>query len=694
MNSDEDVFLPGMDFSDEESEYGIDSSELEERQRRSFFDIATRMPQHNTSDRYLSLRKHSRKLFDVDVEFVAPSFTFDPTCDDPEWIGLCNEGRPVVLRGLPKEGKWKAWDMFHDVDSFIEQFGTVKMSVGTGIRAAARYARLSEPSKGLETSSKVFVDYATCVEVDWPLLAHEATVPETQICENAYPRFFEDLYELCPDVAPLDRGSQCVLGGELSGLSWQQNLKGTSLLHTVFLGRQRWALLPTQVAWHGQPAAWWMDERPKMEHRGLIEASLCRGDSIIIPPGWWYSSLNIPEDRVVVSFSNCGLFPATLGASLALLRVEAPRLAAKVVHSIRHLRPQLAIHLQDVDTDQAQPPQVVQGVCRGLDVADYHLDRLHFSQIDVSMFRRRHIPSTNPLIITGLSSWLTSKRSLGFGLEFLQEALDGSLEVPVKQQGASGTISEGTLLVSDFFKLLFDDELVYMADVSIANYFPWLFQDVMVPSYFLHDFNHRTRQRHFAANKTPSLFIGAKGTRSCLHIDQLCSNFWMFLSHGKKHWITFHPDDVEFLSPEYDETEQIHRFQDIDDLVKDSLCSDKLHCARRLDFVLEEGEVLFIPQGTPHQVHNLTETVAISSNFFDQSNVQCTLDKVAAKLEQLKGNQARYDNLETFHKALSEMDWPDLEEDLLFGSASTNKIAGLFPSHVALQHASPMNFRS
>ena len=36
--------------------------------------------------------------------------------------------------------------------------------------------------------------------------------------------------------------------------------------------------------------------------------------------------------------------------------------------------------------------------------------------------------------------------------------------------------------------------------------------------------------------------------------------------------------------------------------------------------VLEAGELLFVPRGSPHAVENLGATVAVSGNFVDASN--------------------------------------------------------------------------
>ena len=40
------------------------------------------------------------------------------------------------------------------------------------------------------------------------------------------------------------------------------------------------------------------------------------------------------------------------------------------------------------------------------------------------------------------------------------------------------------------------------------------------------------------------------------------------------------------------------------------------------------GDVLFVPSGCPHRVENLTQSVAISANFVDPSNLQTVVEEV------------------------------------------------------------------
>ena len=64
-----------------------------------------------------------------------------------------------------------------------------------------------------------------------------------------------------------------------------------------------------------------------------------------------------------------------------------------------------------------------------------------------------------------------------------------------------------------------------------------------------------------------------------------------------KHWTTFHPDDAHLLTPHFDADEQIDRFQPLASLEANEANRERLARARRLDFTLRAGEVLYILTG-------------------------------------------------------------------------------------------------
>ena len=202
--------------------------------------------------------------------------------------------------------------------------------------------------------------------------------------------------------------------------------------------------------------------------------------------------------------------------------------------------------------------------------------------------------------------------------------------------------------------------------MSITRTFPWLHALVRTPRYFAHCFTHRTRTPLSVAHDTPALFVGGADTVSHLHVDQMRSNFWMYVGEGYKHWTCFHPDDTQLLKPTWDDEDQLHRFPALQTLEE---AEGGVAGARRLDFTLGPGETLYIPRGTPHEVCNLTATTAVSANFIDQSNREEATAQARAKAARCAAGSARAANLMQIANALDEIDWPDVEEDVAAAEA-------------------------
>mmetsp|Transcript_12329 Transcript_12329/g.41343 ORF Transcript_12329/g.41343 Transcript_12329/m.41343 type:complete len:134 (+) Transcript_12329:1-402(+) len=123
--------------------------------------------------------------------------------------------------------------------------------------------------------------------------------------------------------------------------------------------------------------------------------------------------------------------------------------------------------------------------------------------------------------------------------------------------------------------------------------------------------------------------------------------------------------------------------------------------ARRLEFELRAGEVLYIPHNTPHEVTNLAATCAVSANYLDQTNVELSLAQGTAKLATREPGSARHANLRAMLDALGEVEWPALADDLgarggggngddeAYASGATPPV-GHFAAHERLRHSRPV----
>ncbi|PVD37998.1 hypothetical protein C0Q70_00601 [Pomacea canaliculata] len=113
------------------------------------------------------------------------------------------------------------------------------------------------------------------------------------------------------------------------------------------------------------------------------------------------------------------------------------------------------------------------------------------------------------------------------------------------------------------------------------------------------DFLQRTAPGTLYKDSWPSLFIAPSGINSGLHIDAFASNFWMALFQGKKNVVN--PDMVNH---------------------------PLLSLVHPVECILNAGEILFVPGGSPHYVENLETTLAISGNFVDLSNWRRALSEL------------------------------------------------------------------
>ncbi|KDO32543.1 hypothetical protein SPRG_03018 [Saprolegnia parasitica CBS 223.65] len=184
---------------------------------------------------------------------------------------------------------------------------------------------------------------------------------------------------------------------------------------------------------------------------------------------------------------------------------------------------------------------------------------------------------------------------------------------------------------------------LYIHDHSVPLHLPELVEDVAIPAIFAHDYLQRLPEGALYRETWPSLFVGPKNTASQLHVDSFGSNFWMALLDGRKQWILVDPRDMHLLRP--------RRHPGLHDVVFDvalplptSAADDPFWYARREECILEAGDLLFVPTGTPHYVRNLTATLALSANYIDCSNAEEAIDALSrhASTDPRAGDVARH----------------------------------------------------
>jgi len=150
-----------------------------------------------------------------------------------------------------------------------------------------------------------------------------------------------------------------------------------------------------------------------------------------------------------------------------------------------------------------------------------------------------------------------------------------------------------------------------------------LADEVVMPKWFGVDlYTHATcRVNPVTGSASPTVFLASKGTQSGLHVDFLHTHFWMAMCYGRKRWRVVHRDDLSLFYPRY-----LGDFNPTFPAGLDDMVDEESRPAARLanvyEVILEPGDLIYVPAGSPHKVENLDTTVAVSANFVDRSNVK------------------------------------------------------------------------
>ena len=164
----------------------------------------------------------------------------------------------------------------------------------------------------------------------------------------------------------------------------------------------------------------------------------------------------------------------------------------------------------------------------------------------------------------------------------------------------------------------------YFRNRVLYDLFPTLKQDIEpLPEYFLPNWlSDRYLLRHvekvFKRGAAIEIFIGGKGSAfPVLHYDGAGAHAFLMQIYGRKEFIVFPPDQERFLYPSPEEGNfSLLNSIEHPDLKKFPLFSK----AVPTKFVLEPGELLFVPSHWWHTAKMLTPSITLAANVLNQSN--------------------------------------------------------------------------
>merc|ERR1711907_442864 len=186
--------------------------------------------------------------------------------------------------------------------------------------------------------------------------------------------------------------------------------------------------------------------------------------------------------------------------------------------------------------------------------------------------------------------------------------------------------TQGINTVSDYVNVVHNGADLYLHDAGIDSMCPELLNDLRVPKYFQLDFQKQLpddiRSRHKCNTSDnggpthPSIFLGQSRSVTGLHIDSRATRFWMAVLKGTKTFRLVNPRYMESLAPVYAANPNVVHL-DVDLFAPDEQRLPSLRNLEVLEMTLHAGDIVFIPEGWPHQVVNEESSIAISYNYID-----------------------------------------------------------------------------
>jgi histone arginine demethylase JMJD6 len=246
-------------------------------------------------------------------------------------------------------------------------------------------------------------------------------------------------------------------------------------------------------------------------------------------------------------------------------------------------------------------------------------------------FANEYLYANKPVVITdALRDWPALKRWSPefFKREFATMKFTLSDNLKAKA-GYKGNAESGTEFTMDSFidRVLASTEenpAPYFRNQVLYELFPTLKQDIEpLPEYFMPNWlpdHYMVKYVGEVLNRGAAieLYIGGKGGAfPVLHYDGACAHAFLMQVYGRKKFILYPPSQEQYLypSPEKENLSQVNSL-DNPDLEKFPLFAK----AEPTVFILEPGEMVFIPCHWWHTTKMLTPSISISMNTVNQSN--------------------------------------------------------------------------
>lgn len=176
------------------------------------------------------------------------------------------------------------------------------------------------------------------------------------------------------------------------------------------------------------------------------------------------------------------------------------------------------------------------------------------------------------------------------------------------------------------------DDAPYPHDLELKKVLPEMFQAYRKPALVAENLLLPLKA---GRDRWPSVFFGAEGTRTNLHVDSMGTTFTMAVFRGRKQFLLFDPRDAPALCMERPTPPLDYGVGD-DPFRPDFRGCPEARRAHALFADVRVGDWLFVPGHTPHAARNLERSVGISQNLLTVYDYHAVMEDFAGYIAKLK----------------------------------------------------------
>jgi hypothetical protein len=304
-----------------------------------------------------------------------------------------------------------------------------------------------------------------------------------------------------------------------------------------------------------------------------------------------------------------------------------PDISQALRDQLEEIRNATLVHLDRMESEGHKSVCSWNGDC-----SDHHFTVDKRSNLSLEDFHFNYSMQRRPVVITDYINGTNRLSTTGapFDSEFWKRMCGEkvfSIQKAAKAKSWGGLVGYKSATLNDSFGILdnpsLDPKVYGIFDSPLTRSCPKFLEQFKQPKYFANDFMQRVNHNITLTYRDswPSFFLGRGATQANLHIDMFGSSFWMAVFEGKKHWRFVDGSQRHLLY----ENRPTNDFPDVDLFNPDYERFPLLRHVRTFDVVLEPGDLLFVPGGSPHQVRNVEgsgKSIALAGNYIDEGSLE------------------------------------------------------------------------